>query len=665
MTAGREWYAAAELAALDLQDMPNTVNGVNRLAKRERWRDRQAADGSRLARRRPGRGGGWEYHFNLCPPRARMQLIAAEATDRMEVDKVCPKQKAKERLGSSALWARYDALPDDKKREAQRRLLALDTVNRNYQAGASMTIARDEAAILLGCTIRTIQNWQARVDGLPRSDWLPALVDDQGGGAPQADCDPAAWQQLKDDYLRPEQPSFAACYRRLSEKAKHMGWRIPSKRALQARLRREIPEAVIITAREGTDAMKRLYPAQERIRDFHALEALNADGHQLDVLVRWPNLEGNGFTALRPILVAIQDLGSGKILAWRLDVSENTQSVRLAIGDVLRNYGVPERIWLDNGRAFASKDITGGAPNRFRFKVREDDPTGVLVQLGVQIHWTTPAHGQAKPIERAFRDFADHIARHPDLAGAYTGNAPHNKPANYGAKPAHLDVLRRVLDEGIAAHNRRPGRRTRACQGKLSFDDAFASSYEQAAGQGLIRRASAEQIRQCLLAGETVTCQRTDGTLRLHGNRYWSEALIAHRGDRLLVRFDPDALHDRVEVYRLNGAYIGPADCYQAVGFADQAAAKRHAADRKRWAKVNKERLALERRINRSSESYMPPAEIAETPLPEPKVLRMVNAGAQVAVPAPQPDPDELPQNERGRLFGAGITAIFGDKSGG
>ena len=84
MTTGREWYAAAELATLDLQDMPNTVRGVNLLVKRERWRDRQAADGSRLARRRPGRGGGWEYHINLCPPRARMQLIAADATDRMD-----------------------------------------------------------------------------------------------------------------------------------------------------------------------------------------------------------------------------------------------------------------------------------------------------------------------------------------------------------------------------------------------------------------------------------------------------------------------------------------------------------------------------------------------------------------------------------------------------
>ncbi|WP_245528436.1 transposase domain-containing protein [Gluconobacter morbifer] len=45
---------------------------------------------------------------------------------------------------------------------------------------------------------------------------------------------------------------------------------------------------------------------------------------------------------------------------------------------------------------------TGGIPNRFRFKVKEDEPVGIMTQLGVEVHWTTPYSGQSKPIERAW-----------------------------------------------------------------------------------------------------------------------------------------------------------------------------------------------------------------------------------------------------------------------
>ena len=83
------------------------------------------------------------------------------------------------------------------------------------------------------------------------------------------------------------------------------------------------------------------------------------------------------------MLVAIQDVYSGKFLAWRLDESENRVPVRLAIGDMVERYGIPEHMVLDNGRSFASKWITGGTANRFRFKVRDDEPDGLLTQLGV------------------------------------------------------------------------------------------------------------------------------------------------------------------------------------------------------------------------------------------------------------------------------------------
>ena len=96
-------------------------------------------------------------------------------------------------------------------------------------------------------------------------------------------------------------------------------------------------------------------------------------------------------------MVGVQDLYSGKLLGYRIAETESSDLARFAFRDVIERYGIPGKVWLDNGRGFASKMLTGGTANRFRFKVKEDDPTGLLTAMGCEIHWATPYHGQAKP----------------------------------------------------------------------------------------------------------------------------------------------------------------------------------------------------------------------------------------------------------------------------
>ena len=77
-----------------------------------------------------------------------------------------------------------------------------------------------------------------------------------------------------------------------------------------------IPEHQRVLLRQGVDALRRMFPAQQRDRGvFHAMEAVNADGHTWDVFVKWPDQ-----TVGRPHMVAFQDLYSGKILAWRRSI---------------------------------------------------------------------------------------------------------------------------------------------------------------------------------------------------------------------------------------------------------------------------------------------------------------------------------------------------------
>jgi len=606
----KEWFTPAELAALKLPDMPTTVQKISDRAVREGWRERTNAAGTPQARWRKGRGGGWEYHYTLLPSRAQLKL----ANDAAEAARASTEHRdvAKAQVSRDEAWRQYEAAPDKQKDKAKERLTILQAVWSLERGGCGRDTAVYMTACENGVGTSTIYNWQQLIAGVPSQDRLAYLLPRYCGRTKTQDCDPEAWEAFKGDFLRPERPSYAACYRRLQAMARERGWTIPSQKTLQRRMESEVPKPARVLAREGREALKQLYPAQERDRSlFHALEAVNADGHVWDVQVAWPD-----GTIDRPRMVAFQDLYSGMILSWRVDRSENKDMVRLALGDLVELYGIPDICFLDNGRNFASKWVTGGTPNRYRFKVRGEEPAGILTQLGVEVHWTQPYSGQSKPIERAFRDFAQDVAKHPKLAGAYTGNAPNAKPDNYGQRAIPLETFLDVIREQIDEHNTRRGRRSRVCNGR-SFLETFEASYQQAP----IRQASRAHKRLFLLAAESVRARKPSGAVHLAGNKFWCEALTEHVSKQLVVRFDPEDLHGGVHLYRMDGTYIAFAHCWEAAGFADTEAARRHSRARRHWLRAQRDRLAAERQLSVDDVAQMLPS-VEEPEVPENKVAR-------------------------------------------
>jgi transposase InsO family protein len=637
----KEWFSIAELVDLGLPDVPTTVRGVTVLAERNGWKSRRNAAGDPLARRSTGRGGGFEYHYSLLPGRAVSALVREET----------PEQADGKNNGRST-WQWFEGLPSAKKATARERLAVLQAVEQLVASGAPKNTAVTTISRQKKVGASTIYAWIKAVTGLRKEDWLPALAPKHAGRTKTAEMDEAAWAFIKADYLRKSRPSFASCYERLEIAAADNGWTIPSYRTLKRRLEREIPRAVMVSERQGADALKTLFPAQERDRtEFHALEAVNIDGHKWDVFVRWPD-----GTIGRPMMVAIQDLYSNKILGWRIDRSENTDVVRLAFHDVFKNYGIPDHCWLDNGRAFASKAISGGSTTRFRFKIRPEEPVGILTALGVEMHWTQPYSGQSKPIERAFRDLCDTIAKHPEFEGAYAGNKPDAKPENYGSKAVDLADFIRVVEAGIELHNRRSGRRTLVCGGVKSFDQAFAESYAVSA----IRKAGPEQLRMLMLAAESIRADQKTGAVKIANNRYWTEKLIDHAGSLLTVRFDPDDLHSGVHVYRADGAYVAYAECIEAVGFADTTAAREHARKRRDFARATRTLARLENELTAEDiAAQLAGIDQAEAPAPETKVVRMFSGNTALAPSiANDARPEELDQDKYEQALGKALFRI-------
>jgi putative transposase len=611
--APREWFTLGELAGLKLPGLPSTAMGMHRLAGRERW----AADPS-CARKRTGRGGGIEYHLSLLPEAAKARLMAAQPAE----------AQAPESVSRESAWMRYERLPASCKAAAITRLAMIQRVEALQRGGLRRGRAVEEVTAGAARDARakgqdapfspsTLYGWLQRIEGVAVADRLAYLAPDYAGRTALAPCDRAALDAYISLYLREDLPTHARCYRDVRRLAAEHGWTLPSAKTLQRRLDAEVPAAVQILRRKGEQALSHAYPHLQRDRSgIRPMQIGNLDGHTWDVRVAWPD-----GTVSRPLSLAVQDIASGKVLAIRFDQTLNQHLVRLALGDAFRDFGLFETLIMDNGRENAAKAISGGQSTRWRWKVRAEEPAGLLKQLGVEAVFATPYWGQAKPVERAFRDFAGDIAKHPSFSGAYTGKDTASKPSNYGERAIPLAEFEAVVREELALHNARLGRRGWGMAGR-SFDQVFAEGIARHAP----RWATPEQLRMCLLAADEVGLDPRDNSVKVFGHRYWSEALSALKRQRVTVRFDPEDLSAPVYVYALNGKYLGEARRIEAGSFdrvADAQAQRRRVRAFKAATKAQAEALV------RMSPAELGAALRATAPAPEttptaadPKVVR-------------------------------------------
>jgi putative transposase len=485
---------------------------------------------------------------------------------------VLPGDPEYDELVSKPLWREHDAATQDVKDRARADAAAplrwKELRDEGFPKGYCVATAADENGIG-GSTLR---GWlKDDLAGIDPKDWVAALLDQRGRCGPRLPFyDEGVFTFYKSDYLRKEQPTRQASYRDAVEAVKLRGVpedQIPAEITLWRRLTREVSWQAIKFAREGEQALHRTYPKQRRDHStLHAMEVVNGDGYRWNNLVLWPDGE-----IARPLMWHWQDVYSGMILAWRLDKTENAGLLRLAIGDLISNFCIPNIFLIDNTLAAASKWITGQSPSRHRFTKKPDDVFGVITQLGARHIAALPVvGGSSKPCERAGGDYDRDISRGVALKGSYLGNAVGKRPEGK-VTPVPLAIFEEAVRTGIARHNSRPGRRSAVCRGR-SLEEAFRESFATV----VARKPTAEQLRLCMLAAEKVTCRKLDGVIEIFGNRYWSENTARLAGQEVVVRFDPDKLHEGVFVYTSAGRLVGEAKCHAPVGFIDTAAAQQH-----------------------------------------------------------------------------------------
>ena len=637
------WFSIQEL--LGLQSLPSSDRGIMKKADRENWEKRQR-DGIK--------GRTYEYAFSSLPQETQAELLLKQSA--VEIPDVSETTKELNYL-PEVIWKPFDKATEKQKEDAKAKLIPLHKLDDLVRHNVALMMALDMVALEFEVAKGSLKRWYYKVRSFERSDWLPLLLDKHNNkkAGKEAEFTPEAWEAFKADYFRNERPQFGSCYERLKRAARENGWLIPSASGVKRKIEREVPKLVQVQLREGDHAVMQYYPSMRRtVAEIEALEWINGDGYQHNVFVRWHNGE-----IVRPKTWVWQDIRTRKILAYRVDLSENSDTIRLSLMDLIWKYGIPKKCTIDNTRAAANKWMTGGVKNRYRFKVKEDDVTGIIPLLGIELLWTSvqfgKGHGQAKPIERAFSHggLGELVDKHPSLAGFYAGENVYNKPDNYNGGKDGVDygTFIMALEDGIRTFNEREGRQTEICQGIYSFSQVFERDYAKAQ----IRKASSEQMRFLMLMSEAVSINKEGKfSLKVGGkvnggfNEYTAFDLIASQHRKVVVKFDPADLHNKVWVYSLEGVFLSEAECTSAKAFGDKAAGREHDKARKQFVKAVKAQAKAQISMNaQEAARYQPQFE--EEDAPEPKIIEMIQReGTTMRKVAVELDDDELNEFEQG-----------------
>lgn len=446
----KEWFSAKELAGL--KGVSTHATNVTRQAKKQNW-EMRALKGVK--------GGGLEYHISSLPPETQQALRLQAALAVVPIAEMTVQQPNLE------LSRKFNEASDKAREKAKAKAEACLQLKAFLDQGFPMMSALEGAAKAKNVSAGSLKNWYYKVQPYPVHEWQAVLITESGKAkkpSRKAFIEQEAWDCFLADYLRPEKPDLRACYRRTEQLAKHYGWEIASLQTFQRRVVEEIPYEVILLKREGANAVAKLVPSLQRtVKDLLAGEWINGDGYQHNVFVKWHNGE-----IVRPKTWFWQDVRTRRILGYRTAVSENTDSIRHALMDVIYQYGIPKTVTLDNTWAAANKAMTGGIENRYRFKHNELDPKGILPILGIEVHFTSvlygEGHGQAKPIERAFGrgGIGEKVDKRPELEGFYTGKNVLEKPDNYngGKDGVDYEIFLQALAAGVAEYNAQLDRKT-------------------------------------------------------------------------------------------------------------------------------------------------------------------------------------------------------------
>lgn len=192
----------------------------------------------------------------------------------------------------------------------------------------------------------------------------------------------------------------------------------PTVRAFIYQLKKRIPADAIDRARYGEAYWNKKHGYYvHRTMNMKAGAVWFSDHRQLDNLVfpdAVPSMARRELRAFlkknpskkpgRPWITVWRDMRTGLWLGWSIHFeAPNSDHILQALYNAMIRYGVPEYLYIDNGKDYKARHFSGG---RYFHKLHVDEKrvTSLTVVLGIQVIFCWPFNPQAKTLERDFRD---------------------------------------------------------------------------------------------------------------------------------------------------------------------------------------------------------------------------------------------------------------------
>lgn len=377
------------------------------------------------------------------------------------------------------------------------------------------------------------------VQGVDPINFAPALLAGHKGRTVTAPMSDAAWQVFLSliERASPDWPLKRA-YVDVRDLAPGEGWAWSSYPTVFRRWQ-ALPESNRQLLRYGRAATLKAMtqPARRDKTTVRPMEVVSLDGRTQDYWVDY----GDG-RAVRPVMIALVDVASNLILGYRLARSENATDTVGLIVETCERHGIFDRLYTDNGSAFAGHLVAGGARHRFRTHGRAVDaptPPGVCEHLGIATTFATPGNARAKIAERVFATLSRQIDDRPEFDGAHAGHNPGAAPTA-AVTPVPIAVAEAVTRREVHRHNTEAGRRGQGANGR-----SYQAAFDAGMADRIPRFPTARQLYLAGLIYKWVAVDRF-GQVHVNGWTYGGpdtqDTLLRYRGHGrcILLGRNPD-----------------------------------------------------------------------------------------------------------------------------
>lgn len=407
----------------------------------------------------------------------------------------------------------------------------------------------------------TLYRWARQLD----QGGAAALADDRRRRrrpGQQAACSPEAWALMVGLWSNANKPSIPRLYEQVAAQAEIHGWDWPALRTVQAWVRKHIQPQLATLGRDPKRYRDRCLPTVTR--DWSQVPAgacWVADHRQVDVLLPMATWDAarrrETWRWYRPWVTMFLDARTWQPMGWSVAFdTPNSDRVMGTFIQAVRSHGLPEVLYLDNGKDFRAQRFAGGRKGRKGSKgrkaVAQANVAPVLETLGVHPVWALPYNARAKVVEPWFRLMSEWFdKRWPTYCGREPGQRPeavremfrtHKHAAQQMAEAGYtLDAFRQAFTAWITDdYSRRESPSAACCK---QWPGGHIERLSPARGLAELRerapvRPADEELALLLMPSVPVRVEPQGVYVRAFGAYYDAEALGGRRcgSGRDLVR---------------------------------------------------------------------------------------------------------------------------------